>query len=330
MRAIIAIPMLLAACGPGGYDLEPITVDSECYTLDCPLLAGGEVLARAVYYSDYTERVRARSVTVSPPELATATVDGDYIVIRPAAMTGGTDPSVASTNFGVLTVTLPDGAEFERTFTVEPRYSTSIVPDRNHVPMELFPERKLPGERLAMFDGEALVVYAEHRTISGHRLLGHTDDAWTADGVQLAEIQASYGEADTALVRRVRGLATGTGSVSLGAATLPLDIVPPATTARIEALHPTATSFGDVAIQTYVGGGTTVRLLAYAADGRYIYGGPPFLPLVVTSSDPSIANLGDRAISADRDLYIEGYGSGTTTLTVSFDGLSIDLPVTVE
>jgi hypothetical protein len=331
MRAIFAIPMLLVACGPGGYDLEPITVDDECYTLDCPLLAGGEVFARAIYFTDYDQLVRARSVSVAPPELATASVDGEYIVIRPAAFRAGTDPYVGDPAYGVLTVTLPDGAEFERTFTVAPRFATSVVPDRNHVPMDLFPERKLPGERLAMFDGEAVVVYAEHRTIDGQRLLGHNDDGWTAEGVQLAEIQASYGQADTALVRRVRGLATGTGSVALGAATLPLDIVPPRSAARIDIVNPHASSIAAGSmVHAYVGSVTTVRVLAYAADGRYIYGGPPFLPVVVTSSDPSIVRLDDRAITADRDLRLEGYGSGTATLTVSFDGLSTDVPVTVE
>jgi hypothetical protein len=149
--------------------------------------------------------------------------------------------------------------------------------------------------------------------------------------VQLAELAPTYGELDASLVRGVRGLAVGEARVSLGSATLPLDIVPPRTAARIEAVDRNAQSIeAGSAVRTYVGGNTTVRILAFAADGRYIYGGPPFLPVVVTSSDPSIANVGDRAISADRDLSIAGYGSGTTTLTVSFDGLSIDVPVTVD
>jgi hypothetical protein len=175
MRAIFAIPMLLVACGPGGYDLQPVSVDSECYSLDCPMLAGGEVITRPLYFTDYTDYALAKSVEVSPPELADATIDGDYIVIHPAPVSQGTDPSPAGSGFGTLHVTLVDGGEFYRTFSVEPRFSTSVVPDRDRVPLDLFPERKLPGERLAVFDGEELVVIAEHRTVDGRRLLGHDD-----------------------------------------------------------------------------------------------------------------------------------------------------------
>lgn len=334
MRALGTVMIFLVACGPGAYDLEPLTVDSECYTLDCPLLAGGEVVTRPVYYSDVTELVLAKSVSVSPPELAEATVDGEYIVIRPAArasMTGGVEPSAAAPNEGAIHVTLADGSEFHRTFRVEPRFSTAVVPDRNRVPLDLFPERKLPGERLAMFDGDALVVIGEHRTVDGQRLLGHDATSWTSDGVQLATLDAAYGDYDQELVRRVRALAPGAATVAFGSASLPLDIVPPRTAARLEVIHRYAQSIeAGSNIRSSVGGGVTVRLLAYAADGRYIYGGPPFLPVTVTSSDPSIVAAGDREIYPDRDVWLEGYRSGTATVTLSFDGLSIDVPVTVD
>lgn len=331
MRALSTVLMFFAACGPGAYDLEPLTVDDECYTLDCPLLAGGELVTRSVFYSDITELVRAKSVSVSPPELADATVDGEFIVIRPAAIGGGGEPWAAASNEGAIHVTLADGSEFHRTFSVQPRFSTAVVPDRNRVPIDLFPERRLPGERLAMFDGEALVVIGEHRAIDGQRLLGHDATSWTSDGVQLASLEAAYADFDPELVRRVRALAPGAATVSLGSASLPLDIVPPRTAARLEVINRHAQTIETGAmIRSAAGGGVTVRLLAYAADGRYIYGGPPFLPVTVTSSDPSIVAAGDRVIYPDRDVWLEGYRSGTATVTLSFDGLSIDVPVTVD
>jgi hypothetical protein len=329
MRASCAIMILLAACESGGYDLEPVAADSECYTLDCPLLAGGEVLARAIYFTDYDGLARAESVDVSPPELATVTIDGEYIVIRPAALAAGAVPSIESSGYGTFHVTLVDGSDFYRTFLVAPRASTAVVPDRTRVPLELFPGRKLPGERLAMFDGEAMVVYAEHRTVDGQRLLGHDDSTWTSEGVQLADIEGAS-DIDHALVRRVRGLATGAASVSLGGATLPLDIVPPHTTARLEIASYAAAYPANTVIYTSALASTTIRLLAYASDGRYIHGGPPFLPVTVTSSDPSIVAAGDRGIAADRQVELTGYRSGTATVTLTFDDLSIDVPVTVE
>lgn len=323
--------MFLVACGPGAYDLEPLTVDSECYSLDCPLLAGGEVVTRPVFYSDITELVRAKSVSVSPPELAEATVDGEYIVIRPAAISGGAEPGGAAPNEGAIHVTLPDGSEFHRTFSVQPRLSTAVLPDRKRVPIDLFPERRLPGERLAMFDGDALVVIAEHRTVDGQRLLGHDTTSWSADGVQLASLDAAFGDYDQELVRRVRALAPGAATVAFGSASLPLDIVPPRTAARLEAIHRYAESIEAGAnIRSSAGGSVTVRLLAFASDGRYIYGGPPFLPVTVTSSDPSIVAAAEREIYPDRDVRLEGYRSGTATVTLSFDGLSIDVPITVD
>jgi hypothetical protein len=328
MRAMFLV-VLVVACGDGGFDVEPVTADYECSSLDCPILAGGELVARAVSFSDYTAGEVAQSVTVEPPELATATIDGDYIIIHTVPIAAGTEPAAAAPGLGTLHVTLVDGRDFYRTFSVEPRFTTAIVPDRRHVPLDAFPERRLPGEGLAMFDGESIVVYAEHHTVDGRRLLGHDDAMWSADGVQLAEASSPYTELDVALLRGVRGLATGAASVSLGTATLPLDIVPPHSAARLEIAGYTATYPAGASLHTHVGGSTSVRVLAYTADGRYIHGGPPFLPITVTSSDPSIVS-GVAAAGSDRSVELTGYGSGTAIVTLSFDDVSIDVPFTVE
>lgn len=336
MRATLALiigtiaTIGLGACG-GNYDVMPITADDECYSLDCPLMAGGELRAYPVFNSDVTEIVHPVRVTVSPPELADVTLDGDVLVIRAAEMASGTEPSATLPGYGELHVELENGNDFYRTFNVEPRATTAVVPDRNRVPLDLFPERRLPGERLAMFDGDALVLIAEHRAIEGQRLLGHDGTVWASEGVQLASLEPAYGDYDQELVRRVRALVPGAATVGFGSAALPLDIVPPKTAARLEVINRYAQSIeAGSNIHSSAGGGVTVRLLAYAADGRYIYGGPPFLPVTVTSSDPSIVAAGDREIYPDRDVWLEGYRSGTATVTVSFDGLSIDVPVTVD
>jgi hypothetical protein len=335
MRATLALILTigtigLGACG-GSYDVMPITADDECYSLDCPLMAGGELRTYPVFNSDITEIVHPIRVTVSPPELADVTLDGDVIVIRAAEIPGGTEPSATLPGYGELHVELESGGDFYRTFDVKARATTAVVPDRNRVPLDLFPERKLPGERLAMFDGDALVLIAEHRSIDGQRLLGHDGTVWASDGVQLATLEPAYGDYDQELVRRVRALVPGAATVAFGAASLPLDIVPPKSVARLEVINRYAQSIeAGSNIRASAGGGVTVRLLAYAADGRYIYGGPPFLPITVTSSDPSIVDVGDREIYPDRDIWLTGYGSGTATVTLSFDGLSMDVPVTVD
>jgi hypothetical protein len=325
MRTLVILAFA-TACYGGRYEVEPQSTDNECSTLDCPLLAGGEVRARAVFLSDITELLRVARVRVSPPELAEAYLEGDYIVIHPAAIAEGTESSATA---GVLEVELADGATFERTFSVGAHATTSLIPDPERVPFDALPERRLPGARLALFVDDGVVVMAQHRAVDGTRLLGHAGDAWNGDAVEVTEVDDTWNDtADRQLIRRVRATIVGPGSVSLGAASLPIDTVTASTTARIELAESGAIVDPSSELRTPAGQFTRVSLIAYASDGRFIYGGPPTLPLEVISSDLSIAGM-DRHVLADREIRLAGYRPGTATLTFRFDGHSIDVPVTV-
>lgn len=332
MRRILPV-ILLAACGPGEYEVEPLTTDYDCPTFDhCAVMAGGELFARPILYTDVGEWLSVKSVAVEPADVAEVTVEGDYIAIRPAPLSPGTEPSPISGNYATLRVTLHDDYEFYRTFTIAPRATTSITPDRDRVPLDAFAERKLPGERLAIFTGDSLLLIAEHRAADGSRLLGHTSDTWTGEGVQLAELpDNNYSSYDRELMRAARAGALGPAAVNFGTSTLALDVVSSGSTARLEVINHSNVLLGDARpLNVSAGSAVQVQLLAYAPDGRYIYGGPPYFPVTVTTSDPSIADLEGRTIYADRNVWLKGYRSGTATLTFHFDGLTIDVPVSVE
>jgi len=330
MRRTIAAIALLAACGGVDYDVEPLAAESYA-SLESPLAADSETIARPVAYSDVTALLVARTISVSPPDLAEASLDrnGRDIVIRPLAdpASPGSGSSPSPPRQGSLLVTLDSGVQFERAFTVAPRETTQVVP--HLVPLEAFPARKLPGERLAVFAGAEVLLRAEHYTADGVRLLGHTRDAWTADNVALAELDETYGDLDRALLRLARPIGPGPAHVSLGAATLPLDIVAPRTTARLGlalAYEPSDVPLRE--LRVIAGGYVALYVLAYAEDGRYIYGGPPVIPLTITSTNPTVIAVADRdGPGPDRLVRFATNAVGTATLSFSFDGTSIELPV---
>lgn len=331
MRGMITGCLVMAACG-GSYDLEPLSRESYA-SLDTPVMAGGETVARPVFYSDVTELLIATGVRVSPPDLAEVSLDGDgrYVVIRPPAPSAapGPGPSTLTPGHGTLHVTLDSGAVFERAFSVAAVASTTILPQR--VPVAAFPARRLPGERLAVFEGEELLLTAHHRDVDGSPVLGHAADTWTGDNVQLVELDEDNSSVDRALLRLVRPIGPGPAQVRLGTATLPLDVVPARTTVRLELVRDyddSATPLTELRI--VAGHYVRVIVLAYAEDGRFIYGGPPYIPLGVTSSDPGVIALDERQPArSDRAVAFRTDAVGAATLTFSFDGASLELPVVV-
>lgn len=331
MRGMIAGLLVMAACG-GAYDVQPFGTESYA-SLDQPMMAGSTVYAWPVYYSDVTELLRAETVTVSPPDLAEVTLEsaGRVLAIRTRELAApGTEPAGIAGNTGTLHLTFAEGGWFDRAFTVLPGASSALVP--SGVPLAAFPERKLPGERLAIFQGEELFVTLMHYSADGTHLLGHTDDAWTGDNVQLSELEPTYDGLDISLMRLVRPVGSGPAYISVGSATLPLDIVAPRSTARLALAQYYEHNAGEslAPLTTLPGHHTTLTVLAYAADGRFIYGGPPYLPVVATSSDPSIVDIDTTSPQrASRILSVVAHQTGTATIRIEFDGQVTDLPVTV-
>jgi hypothetical protein len=334
MRGIVAVALLAGACGEAGYDLVPVTSEHYASLEMNPVMAGGELWAWPAVYTDYDGHARATRVSVTPPELAEVSLvdDGRFVVIRPSAVQQGTLPApVPEDGHGWIHVELGSGVTFDRTFWVEPRVSSSI--EVEGVPLSAFPERRLPGERLAVFEGERLPLTLRHRAADGTVVLGHDDTTWSAEGVQLAEAGAPAmdDQIDWSLRRHARAISAGEASIRAGGASLALDIVPQRTTARVEVIGAGASRFGaEHPIQLAVGGSLWLNVMAYTADGRYIFGGPPFVPVVVSSTDYGVAALENGPTSTSRSIRISGYGSGTATLTIGFDGQSINVPITVE
>jgi hypothetical protein len=336
--AVAASTLAAGGCDGGGFALEPLTVEGYGSFDANPVMAGGELWASAIFYTDYDEHTRATRVTVTPPELADVTLveDGDFLVIHARAQESGTARSPLTypeDGYGSFHVELESGYSFDQRFWVEPAVSSTI--EAAGVPLSYFPERRLPGDRLAVFEGERLSLSLRHRTAEGLVALGHDDSAWSADGIQLAEIEMdaydAYPYYDRSLLRYGQAIAAGSATIRAGSSSLAVDVVPQKTTARIEAIGNGATSF-DAAhpLHMNVGESPSLTVFAYTDDGRYIFGGSPFIPVVVTSSDDGVVQPRDGQTVTSRTVRLDGYRSGTATLTITFDGLSIDVPVTVD
>ncbi len=336
---VVAASVLGAgACDGGGYHLQPLTVEGYGSLDANPLMAGGELWARAVIFTDYDAFTRATRVTVTPPELADVTIDetGDLVVIHPRAEQTGTATSPLTypeDGYGWLHVELDNGDRFEQTFWVEPVVSTTI--EVEGVPLSAFPEDTLPGERLAVFEGERLSLSLRHRTAEGIVALGHDGATWSAEGIQLADVEAGvyddYDIYDRSLLRYAQAISAGSATIRAGSSSLALDIVPQKTTARIEAIGVGPAPFdADHPLHMNVGESPSLTVFAYTEDGRYIFGGSPFIPVVVTSTDDDVVRPRGGQTLTSRTVRLDGYRSGTATVTISFDGRSIDVPVTVD
>lgn len=335
-RIVAASALVAAGCDGGGYDLVPLTVESWGSLDANPVMAGGELWTWPAVYTDYDGHTVATNVSVTPPELADVSLEegGKYVVIRPASPSGGTAPiTYPEDGYGWIHVEVQGGYAFDRRFWVEPVVSSAI--EVEGVPLSYFPERRLPGDRLAVFEGERLSLSLRHRTAEGIVALGHDDATWSAEGIQLAEIETStydsYETYDRSLLRYGQAISAGSATIRAGTSSLALDVVPQKTTARIEAIGIGPTSHdAQHPLTLRVGESPSLTVMAYTDDGRYIFGGSPFIPLIVTSSDDSVVHPRDGQTLTGRTIRLDGYGSGTATVTISFDGQSIDVPVTVE
>lgn len=337
INAVIGASVLAAAaCDGGGFSLEPLTVDGYGSLDFNPVMAGGELWASAIFFTDYDAHTRSARVTVTPPELAEVSLaeDGDFLVIHPRAAQTGTATvplTYPEDGYGTFHVELENGSVFDQRFWVEPAVSSSIEVDG--VPLSAFPDHTLPGGRLAVFEGERLSLSLRHRAADGKVTLGHDGSTWTADGIQMAELDAVEREYhyDLSLLRYAQAIAAGAATIRAGDASLALDIVPQRTTARLEALGPGATPIdAEHPLAFHLGESPSLVVMAYTEDGRYIFGGSPFIPVVVTSTNVGVVQPRDGQSLSSRIVRLDGYGSGTATVTISFDGQSIDVPVTVE
>jgi hypothetical protein len=318
----------LAACGPGVYDVQALATDDSPPVWARPLLSGGETIAYPVFYSDVEEWHVPLVAFTTPPDLAEVVIDGRYLRIRPPALPSSSVPAARQAS-GTLGVRV-DGALIEVPITVAARATTRLVV--SGVPYGEFPSRELPGQRLAVFQGDGMLVIAEHYTDDGERLLGHTDEAWSGEGVAMAEIpEPHHLGRDYALMRRVRPLGPGPASLAHAGATLAFDVVEPRTTARLELAWQSYQASSDrTVLRLRPGNFATLGVHAYAEDGRFIYGGPPYLPLVITSSDPAVIEVEDREATILRQQRLVARGVGTAVITVQFDGVTSELPVAVE
>lgn len=318
MRGFVLV-LLVAACG-GSYDAEPHIADFECTTFDCPMVAGGEVLANPIYASDYTTTVTASDVAVTPSDLADVRLENNVIVLHPRAVTG-TAPSAGGGDRGTLAFTVADSGErFERPISVAPAATTTVVPYEFELPSVYMPARLYAGGRMAMFLGGSLVVVAQHRASDGQRLLGHGLEQWTLSGPgELAEGAPSDDLSDSALVRWIRPTDLGEVTVSAGGVDLVLEVLPPRSTARLELER---FGFAVSSLDLMASEVASVDVLAFASDGLYIQGGT--VSVSVTDSSIVEVSAGDRGY-----VNLRGHRSGTANVTIELDGVTTQFQVTV-
>jgi len=174
MRSLVVVTVL-AACGPGIYQLDTPTRFDACYAADCPMAVGSTVYLEAALESDDQERVRVQAVSVEPPALAAIELHDDYFLVRPASV--GT---------GMLRATLHDGRLMQRRLRIADVASTTIVVE--DVPGGVADFAVLAGSTLHVFADPSIVTATVHgRSISleGAHAVGETEVTVHFDGAVL-------------------------------------------------------------------------------------------------------------------------------------------------
>jgi len=199
----------------------------------------------------------------------------------------------------------------------------------------LTPSTYPAGPALA-FAGATFDVYAVYADAMKQPMLGHGLEAWSITGGTLAafplEEPALWDAYETVDPDRVRRVIAGAGpklTVTAHPTAMPLeiDIVPGGSTQRLDVAFPNANVYtpNDVSLST--GRRVNVRVVPYAADGRAIFGVPAGGNFVATTDNGGVASV--ITLPETRELEVEAIGPGTTQLTVTLDGVTRRLNLTV-
>ena len=297
MRSLIF--SLLAACGPGVYQLDTPSRFEACVAASCPMAIGGTVYVQATLATDVEELVPLQAVSVEPPSLAAVELHDDYFLVRPA-----------SAGTGTLRATLRDGRLMERRLRVAAVAATAIV----------VPELPDGTSDFALLAGSTLGVYAEHRDAAGDLLLGDGLDAWRATGGTVVEDRRADPAFEDDLGRAI--IATDPAQLVISAgpgSTLAVDVAPLGSTRELVLVEQATNHIALGANEL-----RAVEVRAFDPQHRLLIGGAP---LTLEVADPTLVT----ATPHGRSISLEGrHAVGDTEVIVHFDGSTLRVMVTVH
>jgi hypothetical protein len=108
---------------------------------------------------------------------------------------------------------------------------------------------------------------------------------------------------------------------------LDVDIVPGGSTQRLDVKFPNANVYTPNDVSLAIGRRVNVPVIPYTADGRAIYGVPAGGNLTATTDNGAVASV--RTLPETRELEVEAIAAGTTQLTVTLDGVTRRLTLSV-
>ena len=275
-------------------------VSGRCYSGDCPLAIGADVVVMAYPDPDI------RGASLEDPSLATLELMNGNLIVHPLAP-GTVKLRTALADNSVLTARLVFAA----------RATTRVTP-LVHIDYE----NDAPG-RPQVFTGTTFDVFADHRDAADQTLLGTGLEDWSITGGSFSGSPEG--------VRLVRRVVAGSEprlvvSARPDSAPLEVDVLPAGSTAHLD-LQTRIRQRDTGVITATFGVVERIWVSPYAANDRFIYGVPAGGDLTVTTDDPEIATA---HLGSGREIQVTAKASGSTTMTVVFDGITRSFRIDVE
>jgi hypothetical protein len=286
----------------------------DCYYVDCPIAVGSETRLYVVWTYGKGDSIVAASME---PALADLEVFHGDLLVR---------PTVAGS--ARLTVTLASGDVLET--PIETEVAASIA-----TASQLTPSTYPAGPPL-VFAGSPFLAHAVYKDPMQRPMLGHGLEAWSITGGTLVafpiEEPAPYPDVIGPDPDRVRRVIAGSDSKVIVSAhpsgpSLEVDVTPAGSTRRLEVKFPNADVYTPNDVSLSRGGHVTVPVIPYAADGRAIFGIPAGGNLVAATDNAAVATV--QTLPETRELEVAAIAPGTTQLTVTLDGVTRALTITV-
>jgi hypothetical protein len=308
-QAWVAVVMLVG-CGDAIPNLAP-RGSLDCDDLGrCSLATGSEVIADAIADTDVEEGATVDELEVSPPGLIDATIAPDHRSVDLHALVAGVGHVHAVLIFG------DSRLRFDRDVRVADVATTSIAPTLYPAALTASPDH------LAAFAGSAIELAVTYRDATGEPMLGHGFENWATTGGTLV---AAFGDdlfADPTLFRTLQ-LGDEPVVVTANDVQLAIDALPAHSTATLGLGTDQVLADGSAIVVT---NNALFDLIAMTSDHVPVLGASPVGPPQVTVDDPRVVTFDVY----EQEIQATTHAAGTTTLHVSFDGVTSTFQLSVQ